>query len=51
MAFDATSLYPSAMLQAESFPDLTSAYLIGSDFDFEAEHFIIKCDVFLPEHL
>lgn len=29
MAFDATSLYPSAMKQAESFPDMQSARHIG----------------------
>ncbi len=51
MAFDGTSLYPSAMKEADSFPDLTSAYLVQNDFDFDAEHFIIKCDVFLPKNL
>jgi hypothetical protein len=52
MAFDATSLYPSAMFEAESFPDLLSARIVDERFNIEtAKHFILTCDVYLPEHL
>lgn len=49
MAFDATSLYPSAMMQIESFPDLTSAFVVDSTFDIKSVPFyMINCDVYLP---
>lgn len=54
MAFDATSLYPSAMKRIKSFPDLTSAESINAGFDINNnsfKHFIINCDIFLPESL
>lgn len=53
MAFDATSLYPSAMYQAESFPDLETVEIIDvAVFDIEKyKHYIIKCDIYLPEEL
>ena len=45
MAFDATSLYPSAMTMIEEFPDISSAYVITddeiSDNKIDVENYII----------
>lgn len=51
MVFDATSLYPSAMVSIKSFPSLDGSVVLKSDFDINDDtykHYIIKCDVFLP---
>lgn len=53
-AFDATSLYPSAMKTLESLPDLESyEMLINPTFNevYKYKHFVIKCDIHIPEHL
>ena len=52
MAFDATSLYPSAMKLIKTFPDLRTARHIKGDFDINTNrHYVIHCDVFLPKEL
>ena len=53
MAFDATSLYPSAMAKFDSYPDLNTAEHIDvTNFDFDCgRHYIIECDVYLPQEL
>ena len=50
--FDATSLYPSAMVMDVTFPDIRSMISIQNESIDEVnkkyKHYIINCDVYIP---
>ena len=51
MAFDATSLYPSAMVQRNDYPDLDTVQHFKLEDIKTYRHYILNCDIHLPEHL